>query len=316
MLKSLKRDNTTENVKSPFDNDSDRQRFTNHIQKLVHKSNIALNKHIKDLDLNCFGYLEQGSHEPARIVLGKQTEHKLKINFVCQYWELYLRLSKTKFSKLITNCFDYSTRKLKNALRNPYLKWCIFAEQIQGLDFSQMHSCKELGLNPKEAYQYESSKLFEIRKILKKITIPYKTIAIDFGSGKGSICCCLAKLKQIDHVYGIEISKELCNIAKANVNKKNLTDKVTIHCENAINLQDDILNKTTLFYFYNPFPESVLKKVINAICKSLKNYPRDIILVYFNPVGNSILEQSTMFLPPIKYNNLISNAPTYVYRSK
>lgn len=61
---------------------------------------------------------------------------------------------------------------------------------------------------------------------------------------------------------------------------------ITIICDNALNYT--IQPKDTIFIFFNPFDERVMLPVVKSILKSVKDYEREIIVVYFNPTEKEI----------------------------
>ena len=85
----------------------------------------------------------------------------------------------------------------------------LLKDKWHGVDFEQMSSVAELGLNEDDSEQYECTKLLEIKRVFRHIKLPPHSVAVDLGSGKGKVLYFLAKNKNIDKVYGIEISKYL-----------------------------------------------------------------------------------------------------------
>jgi hypothetical protein len=48
-----------------------------------------------------------------------------------------------------------------------------------------------------------------------------------------------------------------------------------------------------LIYFFYPFDQSVMEPVIQNLNRSLTEYPRDVILVYHNPVLSELVETAS-----------------------
>jgi hypothetical protein len=117
---------------------------------------------------------------------------------------------------------------------------------------------------------------------------------IDYGSGKGRALL-LAGLRPFRRVVGIEFAEELCNVARRNVEvlaTKNLL-KAPIEV-----VQADAATYTPpptglVCFFFNPFEELVMTRVIDAIERSLLIHPRPAYLVYINPVHRSVLDQKS-----------------------
>ena len=117
----------------------------------------------------------------------------------------------------------------------------------------------------------------------------------------------------MDKVTGVEISENLVRQARKNLQR--LKAKNTeILCCNAIDLPSELLDETTLFYFYNPFPKEIFDQVFHAIEQSIRvSRPRTAILIYFNPVCEGIITQSPVFVRKVDYSNKISLAKTSVF---
>ena len=61
----------------------------------------------------------------------------------------------------------------------------------------------------------------------------------------------------------------------------------------------EIPDERAVFFFYNPFDEYVMRGVLSNIEASLKRSPRQIYLVYVNPVHYELMNRVT-FLKNIK----------------
>jgi len=190
----------------------------------------------------------------------------------------------------------------------------VFFERLQGLDFSQMESLDDLKLQKENSEQYETTKLFELKKWLKYIPQNIKYNAIDFGSGKGTVLMALAKTKNFQNIYGIEISKNINNIARKNLEKKEINNVYLINID-ASDTPINIINECNFFFFYNPFPYNVFKRVFDKIETSIQKNNRDIIIIYFNPVHCDIIENSHFFINTFRLKNYLSIADTYIYSS-
>jgi len=105
-------------------------------------------------------------------------------------------------------------------------------------------------------------------------------------------------------VVGIEFAEELYRdslllVSNSLSNKKFKRCKIIL--DDATNYM--INEKFNVFFFYNPFNEIVLIKVLQNLEKSLHNYNRKVYIIYFNPIHSKII---------LKYGYNIS----YKYESK
>ena len=70
-----------------------------------------------------------------------------------------------------------------------------------------------------------------------------------------------------------------------------------MECVNAAEFQ--FPREPVICYFYNPFQEVVLRKVLENMRRSLAAAPREIYILYLNPVHRCLLDDSG-FLTPVK----------------
>lgn len=102
---------------------------------------------------------------------------------------------------------------------------------------------------------------------------------LDYGSGKGFAMVVMSKFN-FSLVAGVELSKKLVKICKNNISKLGIKKTEVFHC-NAMEFKE--LDRFTHFYLYNPFPEIVLKGVMQNIQESHERRPRKITFVYNCP---------------------------------
>ncbi|MBP0902487.1 methyltransferase domain-containing protein [Mariniflexile gromovii] len=168
----------------------------------------------------------------------------------------------------------------------------IIKEKRQGLDFTEVLSLEQLGLSDENSYYYQTAGSNRVKKILSSMSITENDNFIDFGCGKGKILYIISKNFPFRKVDGVEISKKLCDIAIDNMKKLNVSN-VNIYNEDAVHFTDiDIYN---YIYFYNPFPATVMKSVMDNIGKSLERVPRKVTIIYFNPTCHDQIISSGTF---------------------
>ena len=126
--------------------------------------------------------------------------------------------------------------------------------------------------NRYEATPYEVLDcLIESGYILKESKI------IDYGCGKGRVALYLNHQIGCD-VIGVDYNDQLISIA--NENKKRLDSNVEFYCVNAEKYE---ITDEDSFYFFNPFSEKILRKVINKIIISIYDNPRKVKLFFYYP---------------------------------
>jgi len=107
---------------------------------------------------------------------------------------------------------------------------------------------------------------------------------IDIGCGMGRTMCVAAHYG-FKKVSGIDFSKKFCDIAKDNLaitHQMEPSFDFNVINKNALNFE--IPSDADCLFFFNPFNETVMKKVINNVMKSLKKKPHDLYIAYVNPL--------------------------------
>lgn len=144
---------------------------------------------------------------------------------------------------------------------------------LLNIDTSGIDESKEdFHHNRYEATPYEVLDcLIESGYILKENKI------VDYGCGKGRVALYLNHQIGCD-ATGVDYNDQL--ICIANENKKRLNSKVEFYCVNAEKYE---LTDEDSFYFFNPFSEKILRKVINQIMISIYDHPRKVKLFFYYP---------------------------------
>lgn len=202
--------------------------------------------------------------------------------------------------------YGHVKRKFKKLMSAIYRTIATFIERLYGIDFSRFEYKDGILI-------YECSKFFEIRHIFRKMKLPSNSKAIDFGSGKGLVVWYLSKLLTSGRVRGIESCNRLADISRHNLSKLGTKNAEILNID-ATNVHDDIIDDSSLFYFYNPFNKRIFEYILVKIEESIDRNPREVLIIYFNPVYNNVILGSKYVLGFEKHNNFFSNAPTMVYR--
>jgi len=130
-------------------------------------------------------------------------------------------------------------------------------------------------------------------KLFEKLPDDLKNnVFIDYGCGKGRALFC-AEYNGFNKLVGVELDKELVAEAKENLrsySKKRPESSFDLVCINALDYK--IPNEASVFYFFNPFSESILKKVTEAILESYKTNKRKILVIYLNPQHKNVFYEA------------------------
>jgi len=141
------------------------------------------------------------------------------------------------------------------------------------------------------AYQPTEPAAFQEMMRALKINFSDYTF-VDLGSGKGRTLL-MASEYPFRRVIGVELLPELHQAAVHNISDykspTQLCSQVESVCSDASRfpLPDDPL----LLYLFNPLPESSLQQVMLNLEDSLRRKPRDVGIVYHNPILEGQLNQ-------------------------
>jgi len=152
------------------------------------------------------------------------------------------------------------------------------------IDTSGIVELEDLGISDQNAHPYMPVPYPACRQLLSSIPIrPDENVLIDFGCGKGRILC-LSGQYRFREVIGVEMSAELCSVARENLKtiKGRLSCAVSVLNIDAtlFELRDDV----SICFFGNPFSGAPMRSVIENIRRSLVRKNRTITIPFFNPI--------------------------------
>lgn len=142
-----------------------------------------------------------------------------------------------------------------------------------------------------EAEGYWPSPVWVFKEAMQALAIAYQDyVFVDIGSGKGRTLL-LASDFPFQKIVGIELSADLTRIAQDNIRRYRSASQrccdITAICMNAISFP--IPNEKLVLYLYNPFGEGMLRALLANINASWEGNPRDIFVIYTNPVHHRLL---------------------------
>jgi precorrin-6B methylase 2 len=155
----------------------------------------------------------------------------------------------------------------------------------RGVELS-MARLDELGLDPARAHDYSNSGGPRLDRILKTLDIWGAARAIDVGCGKGGAMITLARYFR--HVDGLELSEQLIPIARENLRKAGAANTKVFHGD-AAEFTD--FDQYSHIYISNPFPGTVLRRVLEHMLQSIERRPRELVIIYWIPVDAALLEE-------------------------
>lgn len=133
-------------------------------------------------------------------------------------------------------------------------------------------------------FHYQGASYLVLLELFKKLPDDVKNKNfIDIGSGKGRALFC-AEYSGFNNLIGVELDKELVEIANENIDRYLLKRKeshFTFTCENALNYV--IPEGTAVFYFFNPFSEKIMQEVEKNISAWQTHNRSEVFIIYVNP---------------------------------
>ncbi|MEO5649023.1 MAG: class I SAM-dependent methyltransferase [Ginsengibacter sp.] len=161
--------------------------------------------------------------------------------------------------------------------------------QIESVQINRLQTLSVKGDNKSHASIYQGANYFLLEKAFDFLAeVQAKGSLADFGSGKGRVMVVAAHYG-FKKITGIDFAASLCALAQENCNKIQSQfpqTKFTIICDDAVNYS--IQKDDCVFFFFNPFDKIIMLKVVKNMLKSLKEYPREIYVVYINPLHKEI----------------------------
>jgi SAM-dependent methyltransferase len=145
------------------------------------------------------------------------------------------------------------------------------------------------------AYQPSDPRIFH--EIMAQLPIGFREFTfIDLGSGKGRALL-LASDYSFRRIVGVELLPELHAIALTNVTKyssqRQQCREFELHCADARDFE--LPKEDLIIFFFEPFPEDILRDVIARVERSLRKAPRRMFLIYQNPVAERIIAEFPTF---------------------
>lgn len=153
----------------------------------------------------------------------------------------------------------------------------------------------ELGLAHPERIGYEPSAWSFLRRALRRCEVRESDVFLDLGSGKGRVIWQAAQ-HPFARVIGVEISPELNAVARRNIERNRdrlAAGKIELITGDAASFEvpDDV----TFAYIFSSFQGETFRRVIANITESLDRNPRELILIYANPVMDEAVRETGWF---------------------
>ena len=124
---------------------------------------------------------------------------------------------------------------------------------------------------------------------------------IDYGAGRGRVLL-MASNHPFEKITGAEIAEELSSDCQLNIAQypRSLMKCRDVSCEHLSALRLPIPEQETVFFFNNPFSQSMFERVIAQIVRSYKQDPRPLFVICIDIEADEMMEDTGVFvrIPP------------------
>lgn len=125
------------------------------------------------------------------------------------------------------------------------------------------------------------------------LPLPNNKVLMDFGMGAGRAVFYFAKANIFSKIIGVEIQDKVFIYAQANYKKTICTiDNIELVHASVLDVSIDHVD---VFFFAHPFEGEFLDRVIDKIENSLDLFPREIHIIYVDPLSRSAFTSRARF---------------------
>jgi len=139
-----------------------------------------------------------------------------------------------------------------------------------------------------------------------------KDVFYDIGCGSGRMVC-VAALKNVKKCVGVELSKELSELARRNAASLRFR-KAPIEIIQADACDIDY-TEGTVFALFNPFGAKTLSIVLERIRMNVMHAPRKVRFIYLNPVERPVFDKAKWLKQTGVHRSPGSVADVFYYES-
>ena len=154
-----------------------------------------------------------------------------------------------------------------------------------------------------ENYPYEPTPYSVLERLAQSGYLKRENKLVDYGCGKGRVSIFLASRVRC-RVIGIDYQEDLIRVAQENLIRSRAKGITFLHAA----AEQYELRDEDCFFFFNPFSEVILKRVIDQILWSWYENPRKMQLFFYYPTDEDVAlltgTQELMFADEIDCSDL------------
>ena len=167
---------------------------------------------------------------------------------------------------------------------------------LNGTDTSGRVPLEELSIDAaalEGAHLYGGSQPSVLRALLEKIPNPETFAFVDLGCGKGRPLF-IATEFPFREVIGVELSPPLTAIAirNAQIMSARYPERTAVSVVLGDATAFELPAGDVVLFLYNPFGESLIRKVVANVERALEDGTRRVFVVYYNPVFGTCFDES------------------------
>lgn len=175
--------------------------------------------------------------------------------------------------------------------RVPVRRFRIWIDRLRGLDFLTNIRPEEVGLDASRVGKSTPSGNRYLANVLRAIQVTPEDSILDVGCGKGSAMRTMLQFP-FARIDGLELSDAIAAITVRNFEKLK-ADRIRVFVGDAE--QFDGYGDYSVIYIYNPFPASVMSRVVDALVESVRRSKRELIIIYNNAICDDLVVGSGVF---------------------
>lgn len=169
----------------------------------------------------------------------------------------------------------------------------------------ELKKLKKKGIDISHSTMYMPVSYQLLEETLQQIPDDNKKHFFDIGCGKGRAMCVAAHYG-FTKISGVDFSKEFCDDAKNNLQQtKQKLPAINFLIKEADAAVTNIPDDVDYIFLFNPFDETVMKKVMENIKASINTNSREVNVVYANPLCKKLFIENgfteTYYKKRLKY---------------
>jgi hypothetical protein len=170
-----------------------------------------------------------------------------------------------------------------------------------GTDTTRFINLKDLtvtSVNKGRGSAYQPSRVVPLRMLFERLEpmMPDDAVLLDLGCGKGRVLMVAAGFA-FREARGVEFARELCDVARKNCDAyaRASGTRTRLEVVEADVLDYAIRPDENVFFFFNPFDDVMMRRIVDNIAASVEAAPRKVLILYYNPRFESAVEQQERF---------------------